>query len=97
VQHQLVKKGRIWPSPNTGHELYLAAKLEAVGRSSNEVLARVKNLPVEEGFAELRRLVQGWSGASDNLIIDRILANAEKEQTTNYQAYRKRTGLYYRK
>jgi hypothetical protein len=94
VQHQLVKKGRLWPNPNTGDELYLAIKLEAVGRSSNEVLEQVKDLPLAEGFAELHRLVQAWSGASNNSVIDRILANAQKEQTTNYAAYRKRTGLY---
>jgi len=94
VQHQQVKRGRLWPNPNTGDELYLANKLVAVGRSSQETLAKVQSLPADEAIEVLRRLVEGWAGASNNSIIERILDNDAKERNTNYSAYQKRTGLY---
>ena len=80
VQHQLIKKGEAWTNPRSGDEQYLANKLEAVGRSSKEVLAQVKGLPIEEAFAQLEALVQGWTGINDNTIIRNILWHEQKER-----------------
>lgn len=80
VQHQLVKKGEAWTNPNSGDEQYLANKLEAVGRSSVEVLAQVEGMPIEEAFAQLKALVQGWSRITDNSIIRNILWHEQKER-----------------
>jgi len=64
----------------SGEEKYLANKLDAVGRSSVEVLAQVEGLPVEEGFAQLKALVQGWSSINDNSVIRNILWHEQKER-----------------
>jgi predicted amidophosphoribosyltransferase len=78
VQHQLVKKGKAWTNPKSGDEQYLANKLEAVGRSSVEALAQVKGMPIEEGFAQLKALVEGWTRVADNSIIQNILWHERK-------------------
>lgn len=80
VWHQLVKKGEAWTNPRSGDEQYLANKLDAVGRSSVEVLAQVKGLPVEEALAQLKALVQGWTSINDNSIIRNILWHEQKER-----------------
>lgn len=80
VQYQLVKKGQAWTNPKSGDEQYLANKLDAVGRSSVEVLAQVKGLPIEEAFAQLKTLVQGWVTINDNSIIRNILWHEQKER-----------------
>jgi hypothetical protein len=80
VQHQLVKKGQAWTNPKSGDEGYLANKLDAVGRSSVEVLAQVEGLPLQEGFAQLKALVQGWTSINDNSIIRNILWHEQKER-----------------
>ncbi len=79
VQHQLVKRGEAWPNPASGNERYLADKLTAVGRSSQEVLTKVKGLPAEVELVELRALVQGWAGVANNSVIERILYNEQQE------------------
>lgn len=78
VQHQLVKRGEAWTNPNTSDEQYLANKLEAVGRSSADTLAEVEGMPVAEGFVRLQRLVQAWTGLTDNSIIRNILRHEQK-------------------
>lgn len=78
VQHQLVKRGEAWTNPTTGDEQYLANKLEAVGRTSVDVLAQVEELPIEKGFAQLKALVQGWTGINDNSVIRNILRHERK-------------------
>lgn len=80
VQHQLVKKGEAWTNPKSGDEQYLANKLDAVGRSSVEVLAQVEGMPVEQAFAQLKALVQGWTRISNNSIIGNILRHEQKER-----------------
>jgi predicted amidophosphoribosyltransferase len=80
VHHQLVKKGQAWTNPKSGDEQYLANKLDAVGRSSVEVLTQVKALPIEEAFAQLKSLVQGWTSINDNSIIRNILWHEQKER-----------------
>lgn len=80
VQHQLVKRGEAWTNPRSGDEQYLANKLDAVGRSSVEVLAQVEGLSIEEGFAQLKALVQGWTGINDNSVIRNILWHEGKER-----------------
>lgn len=72
VQHQLVKKKYACPNPPTANEVYLAAKLAAVGQSCSKTLAQVKSLPPEQALAELTRLVQGWSALDNNSIIESI-------------------------
>ncbi len=79
VQHQLIKKGEVWGKPATEDERYLAAKLVAVGESASRTLRQVKGLSVEEELAELRRLVQGWTGTGDNTIIERIQSAEQGE------------------
>lgn len=78
TQHQLVKKGKTWPNSQTGDEIYLANKLDAVGRSSVEVLTQVEGMPIEEAFAQLKALVQGWTGIANNSIIGNIIRNEQK-------------------
>lgn len=92
--YQLGKKDALPPIPNQGDELYLASKLAAIGRSSREVLAKVQGLPAEQALAELQELVRSWAGVTNNTVIERILANDERDRSTNYAAYRKRTGLF---
>lgn len=94
VRHQLAKKGRQFAPLHSGDELYLANKLAAVGRSSVETLAKVRGLPAEQAAEELRRLVEGWAGASNNSVIERILADVAQERRADYDAYRKRTSLF---
>ncbi|MBT9395647.1 hypothetical protein KLP40_20950 [Hymenobacter sp. NST-14] len=94
TRHQLTRRGRVLPVLHSGDEVYLANKLAAVGRSSVEMLAKVQGLPAEQVAEELRRLVEGWAGAANNSVIERILADVTKERHANYEAYRKRTGLY---
>jgi len=94
VQHQLVKRGRIYVNPNTGDEVYLANKLATVERTAQQTLVAVQDLPAEQALVELRKLVQGWAGVAQNSVIERILRHDRKERETNYEAYRARTGLY---
>lgn len=94
VQHQLVKRGRLYMNPNTGDEVYLANKLATVERTAQQTLVAVQEMPAEQALAELRKLVQGWAGVAQNSVIERILRHDRKERETNYEAYRARTGLY---
>jgi hypothetical protein len=79
VQHQLIKRGKAWGKPANGDERYLAEKLVAVGRSAQEVLTKVEGQSVEVELAELRRLVQGWAGVANNMVIERIQYAEEQE------------------
>jgi hypothetical protein len=78
VQHQLVQKGQVWPTPPTSDESYLAGIVVAVARTANDTLKQVEGLPVEVQLAGLRALVQGWAGVANNSIIERIQYNEEQ-------------------
>lgn len=73
TRHQLLRRGRIVPLPIRGDEEYLANKLVAIGRSAQEALRQVQDLPTEEALAELKQLVREWSGVAYNSVIERIL------------------------
>jgi hypothetical protein len=78
VQHQLVKKGQVWPNLPTANESYLASIVVAVGRTASETLQQVEGLPVEAELAGLRALVQGWVRVGNNSIVERIQYNDEQ-------------------
>ncbi len=78
VQHQLVKKGQVWPTPPTSDESYLAGIVVAVGRTAIDTLNQVEGLPVEAELAGLRALVQGWARVGNNYIVERIQYNEEQ-------------------
>src|SRR4028118_1174228 len=90
VRYQLAKKGKRFTHLRSGDEVYLAHKLEAIARSSREVLAKVKGLPAEQAVVELQQLVQGWAGVDNNVVIERILADVVQEMETTYTGYQKR-------
>ena len=94
VYYQFAKKGQALPNPNMGDELYLANKLVAVGRTFKEVLVKVEGWPAEQALAELQQVAQSWAGIANNSVIERILANDDRFRNTNYEAYRKQTGLF---
>jgi hypothetical protein len=64
----------------------LTDKLVAVGRSATEALAQVEGMPAAEAFNQLRALVQGWAGVSNNSIIEKVQYNEQQEM--NAQATR---------
>lgn len=94
TRHQLTRRGRVLPTLHSGDELYLANKLQAVERSARQTLSQVQTLPAEQALAELRKLVESWSRVADNTVIERILADVTGERHADYEAYRKRTGLF---
>lgn len=94
VRYQLAKKGKQPASLHSGDEMYLARKLDAVGRSCTEVLAKVKMLPPEQAVVELLAVVQAWAGIGNNVIIERIIRDEEQERNQDYNGYHKRTGFY---
>ena len=80
VQYQRAKQGEPWPIPPTGDEVYLADKLAAVGRSAEEMLAKVAGLAAEVGLAEVRQLLRAWTSNTNNSVIERIQRRDQQER-----------------